>query len=232
MDVAHLTTMCNQCDNAPCIAAAGNRAVYKRADGIVMIDPELAKGRRELVEACPYGHIWWNEELSVPQKWFFDAHLLDAGWKEPRCTQSCATGCLTSVCCEDGAMQARIAKEQLAVLKPELGTRPRIYYRNLHRFVKEFIAGSICYQAGDTEETAAGATVELLKEGTALQSATTDFFGDFKFDGLEPDSGTYTLRISFPGCREKILPVELSQSVNLGAIKLDGTQDFAKTAFE
>ena len=53
----------------------------KRDDGIVLIDPVKAKGRQDLVDACPYGHIWWNEELKVPQAWPFDAHLLDQGWQ-------------------------------------------------------------------------------------------------------------------------------------------------------
>lgn len=92
------------CDDAPCIAAAPD-AVRKREDGIVIIDPELARGRREIVDACPYGAVWWNEYKQVPQHWIFDAHLLDAGWSEPRCVTVCATGALRSVCLEDGEMQ-------------------------------------------------------------------------------------------------------------------------------
>jgi Fe-S-cluster-containing dehydrogenase component len=93
VDAAYLPTMCNHCDNAPCIKAGGSDGtVRKRDDGIIIIDPEKAKGRRDLVESCPYGAIWWNEELHLPQIWIFDAHLLDQGWKEPRCAQTCPTG--------------------------------------------------------------------------------------------------------------------------------------------
>ena len=63
IDVAYVPTMCNHCDNAPCVAKGGG-AVSKRDDGIVLIDPVKAKGRKDLVDACPYGHIWWNEELN------------------------------------------------------------------------------------------------------------------------------------------------------------------------
>jgi Fe-S-cluster-containing hydrogenase components 1 len=66
IDIAYVPTMCNHCDNAPCLAKGGD-AVKKRADGIVIIDPDKAKGRKDLVESCPYGHIWWNEELQLPQ---------------------------------------------------------------------------------------------------------------------------------------------------------------------
>jgi Fe-S-cluster-containing dehydrogenase component len=67
VDVAYLPTMCNHCDDAPCIKAAGDSSIQKRADGIVLIDPVKARGRRDLVDACPYGAIWWNEEENLPQ---------------------------------------------------------------------------------------------------------------------------------------------------------------------
>ncbi len=88
--------MCNQCDNAPCVAKGGG-AVKKRDDGIVLIDPDKAKGRKDLVDACPYGHIWWNEEHQVPQAWNFDAHLIDQGWQQTRGHQSCPTGAMRAI---------------------------------------------------------------------------------------------------------------------------------------
>jgi Fe-S-cluster-containing dehydrogenase component len=80
VDAAYLPTKCNHCDRAPCLKAGADGSVRKRADGIVIIDPVKAKGRRNLVEACPYGAIVWNEEQQLPQTWIFDAHLLDQGW--------------------------------------------------------------------------------------------------------------------------------------------------------
>jgi len=47
--------MCNHCDDAPCMKAARDGAVQKRADGIVIIDPVKAKGQKQIVDACPYG---------------------------------------------------------------------------------------------------------------------------------------------------------------------------------
>ena len=52
IDIAYVPTLCNHCDNAPCLAKGGD-AVKKRADGIVIIDPVKAKGRKDLVEAAP-----------------------------------------------------------------------------------------------------------------------------------------------------------------------------------
>ena len=62
IDIAYVPTMCNHCDDAPCIAKARRRHQEARRRHR-LIDPVKAKGRKDLVEACPYGHIWWNEEL-------------------------------------------------------------------------------------------------------------------------------------------------------------------------
>ena len=110
IDIAYVPTMCNHCDNAPCVAKGGG-AIKKRDDGIVLIDPVKAKGRKDLVDACPYGHIWWNEELQLPQAWTFDAHLIDQGWKQTRGQQSCPTGAMRALCVDDDEM-ASIAREQ------------------------------------------------------------------------------------------------------------------------
>lgn len=220
LDVAYLLTTCNQCDHAPCIENSRNGAVYKRDDGIVMIDPVKARGQKELVKACPYGHIWWNEEYQVPQKWSWDAHLLDAGWKSPRAVQVCPTGSLSAVLCTDGEMARQAEELQLQVHRPELQTRPRVWYRHLHRFTHEFIAGSLVRDINGLEEVVPGAAVILAQNGQDLHQAVTDYFGDFKFDGLEPDSGEYELRLQIEDCKPKEVKVTLGKSVYLGAIPL------------
>src|SRR6476469_6422298 len=45
IDIAYVPTMCNHCDNAPCMAK-GAGAVKKREDGIVLIDPQAANVRK------------------------------------------------------------------------------------------------------------------------------------------------------------------------------------------
>ena len=102
IDVAYLPVPCMHCDNAPCIKAAKEGALYKREDGIVLIDPDKAKGRKDILKACPYEAIWWNDEKNVPQKCTLCAHLLDEGWTEPRCVQACPTGALEIVREVDG----------------------------------------------------------------------------------------------------------------------------------
>jgi Fe-S-cluster-containing dehydrogenase component len=219
MDAAFLPTMCNQCKDAPCVKAATQGEIYQREDGIVIIDPIKAKGQKRLVKTCPYGHIWWNDEKELPQKWFFDAHLLDNGWKEPRCVQSCGTKALSSIKISDEEMLKKAQQEGLENLEPEHGTSPRIWYKNLHRFNCEFIAGSVVAESNGSVDCAENVEVDLVKDGTTIASATTDYFGDFKFDKLETDSGDYVLNLKKDGTTQKV-SVTLNDSVNLGPIML------------
>jgi Fe-S-cluster-containing dehydrogenase component len=197
VDVAYVPRMCNHCDNAPCVQA-GRGAVRKREDGIVIFDPVLARGRRDLVDSCPYGAVAWNEELQLPQTWFFDAHLLDAGWKEPRCAGACPTRAIEVLKLDDAVMQAKAQTEKLRVLSPGLGHKPRIFYRNLHRADTCFIGGSVTARIGQFIECVAGALVELRQCGQTVATTSSDTFGDFKFDGLAPGSGEVEVLVHHP----------------------------------
>ncbi|MCP3890596.1 MAG: oxidoreductase [Desulfobulbaceae bacterium] len=200
IDVAYLPRPCMHCDDAPCIEAAQNGAVYKREDGIVLIDPEKAKGQKNIVEACPYGSIWWNEEEQIPQKCTFCAHLLDQGWKLPRCVQVCPTGALTIQKLGDAELEKLIASENLERLDSSgSGAKPRVFYKNLHRFNSCMIAGSVATGTGDNTECAVGATVKLFQDGNILLEQQTDDFGDFKFDKLDDNIGGLEIEILFDG---------------------------------
>ena len=219
IDIAYVPTMCNQCDNAPCMKADKSGAISKRDDGIVIIDPVKSKGRKDLVDACPYGHIWWNEELQIPQAWPFDAHLLDAGWQQTRGHQACPTGAMRAVKLEDEDM-ARLAREQmLEVMRPDLATKPRVYYKSLWRFTKCFIGGSVSADVSGTIDCVEGAVVRLIKDGKPVAETVTDNYGDFKFDRLNENSGRYVVEISAKGCK-KTVEATLGVSINLGEIRL------------
>jgi Fe-S-cluster-containing dehydrogenase component len=219
IDIAYVPTMCNHCDDAPCMGKAAG-AIRKRSDGIVLIDPEKAKGRRDLVDACPYGHIWWNEELGLPQSWPFDAHLLDQGWQQTRGQQSCPTGAMRAVKVEDAEMARMATEEGLEVIRPELGTRPRVYYRNLWRYSKCFIGGTVATQVDDVVDCVEGARLRLMKGGTLVAETITDNYGDFKFDTLDEGSGRYLIEISAPGRAKRTIEAHLGASVNLGEIRV------------
>jgi Fe-S-cluster-containing dehydrogenase component len=196
VDAHFMPVMCNHCDDAPCMKVAKDGAIKKRDDGIVIIDPVKAKGQKQIVDACPYGAVSWNEEKQIPQAWIFDAHLLDDGWEKTRAEQVCPTDVLRSVKVSDQEMQKIAAAEGLEVLQPELGAKPRIYYKNMHLFTKCFVSGSVTAMVDGVEECAEGVEVVLKKDGNEVGRATTDTFGEFKIDSLEPGSGQYAVEVS------------------------------------
>ncbi|MBQ7446726.1 MAG: oxidoreductase [Eubacterium sp.] len=216
-DYRFLTLTCQHCENAAC-EAAGNGAVYRREDGIVMIDPEKAKGRRDLVDSCPYGTIYYNEELDVPQKCTMCAHLLDdPDWTPglPRCVHNCPTECLKAYHVEPEEMQKIIEEEGLEVFHPEYGTNPHVFYKNLGMFTKNFAWGGILI-GGDCFE---GGKVDLVQDGKVIASQETNFFGDYRFDKL--DDGKYTINIEAGGFT-KSFDIEIAgKSLNLDYLDMD-----------
>jgi Fe-S-cluster-containing dehydrogenase component len=219
IQVAHRPGLCMQCDAAPCVDAAPDGAVYKREDGIVIIDPVKAKGRRDLVDACPYGAISWNEEADVAQKCTGCAHLIDQGWTQVRCSQACPTGAMQLILADDADIAALVQKEALEVYRPELGTSPRVYYKNLYRWTKVFVAGSAYF--ADSGDCAEGCEITVTKDGGVAGTAVTNNYGDFLVDGLECGA-EYVVAVKADGYKSverKAVPT--AASLTLPAVALE-----------
>ena len=206
--VEYTPLFCNHCDHAPCIEAAPD-AVYKRDDGLVIVDPVKAKGNRGLVDACPYGAIYYNEELDVPQKCTGCAHLVDEG-ELPHCVDLCATGALRFG--EEEGFAAEIAQAETFV--PEEGCKPHAYYLNLPHL---FVAGDVWDP--EANEIVEGAKVTLALPDGSVRETATDDFGDFWFRRV--DEGRLRLRIEAEGFKPVEREVELDKSLNLGDFPLE-----------
>lgn len=165
-----------------------------------MIEPEAARGRREVVAACPYGAVFWNDERSLAQKCTFCAHLLDDGWTQPRCAQACPTGALRAINATPAEWASLCQREALRPLYPELQTRPRVGYANLDRFLCLRLGGGVALVRDGVEECAAGAAIRLLRGGTEVAVGTADAFGDFVFDGLAGEAVEYAVEVRLSGC--------------------------------
>lgn len=222
VDAAYVPRLCNHCDDAPCVKAGGaDGAVRKRPDGIVLFDPVKAKGRRDLVDACPYDAVVWNETEQLPQTWFFDAHLLDQGAAAPRCVAVCPTRAIEAVKLPAAAMAARVAAERLRPLHPERQTGPRVFYRHLHRADRLFIGGSVTAEVDGVRDCVEGARVELWRAGQRQAEARSDAFGDFKFDDQPLGAAPAEVRVVHERLGEAVHAVALhDRSVYLGEILL------------
>jgi len=210
--ITYLHTICQHCDEAPCIDACKQKAIYKRDDGIVIIDPEKCAGRRDCLHACPYpGVIYFNDMLNIAQKCTFCAHLLDHEWKEPRCVDACPTGALQFG--EEGEMKDLISRAE--ILNPELNAGPRVYYIGLP---KSFITGAIFDPKKD--KCIKGAMVTLTDSATGEEfTSETDYFGDFWFKDMK--TGNFSLKIESEGYSTKTISnITTEKDVNLGDIPL------------
>jgi tetrathionate reductase subunit B len=210
--VAYRPHLCMHCDEAPCIPACRRNAIYKRDDGIVIIDPEKCAGHRNCIDACPYGVIYFNEDLNIAQKCTGCAHLLDSGWSKPRCADVCPTEAIKFG--EESEFTDLIAGGA-EVISPELGLKPRVYYLNI---MKRFVAGTV-YDP-EQKEVVIGAICTLTdtRSGEEL-TVSTDNFGDFWFKGLPEDAG-YDLKIEKHGIVKTFHDIRTEKDVNLGDIPL------------
>jgi len=216
-DVAYLPMPCQQCQDAHCIKAAPD-AISKRADGLVMIDPEKARGNKKIVDSCPFGAIYWNEAANVAQKCTMCAHLLDdKTWKPgvPRCVHSCPTGAMKFYNMEPAEFDAFAKKEGLDGYRAdELKNQPRVLYKNLFKFTMNFISAGVLVN-GDCFENG---TVTLKNKAGVIATQQTNFFGEFKFDALE--NGEYTVEIEAAGQKTSCTAVVNGESKNLGFVQL------------
>lgn len=211
--VAYVPVPCQHCKDAPCMKQATGGAITRREDGIVLIDPEKAKGQKQIVNACPYNAIFWNEEKQIAQKCTFCVHRLEDG-KEPRCVQSCPSGAIKFGDLDDPQSEVTklVASGKTEDLRPELKTRPEVLYLNVP---KMFVAGSVVYS--DKDECFEGASVSLSSNGD-IKKSSTNAFGDFMFDGL--NSLEYSLKIEAAGYRTYAKTLNLTTDDYLGVIKL------------
>mgnify|MGYP001027956800 CR=1 FL=1 len=207
--ISYVFVPCQHCANAPCIKACPlEDTLYRRDDGLVIIDPKKCNGCKKCISACPYKAIYFNDALNITQKCTGCAHLLDRGWKEPRCTDVCAHGAIKFG--EEKDLKEWIDKAE--ILNPEFGVKPRIYYIGLP---KKFIAGTVYDPVA--EEVIIGAKCILTGDG-GTYTTTTDEFGDFWFEGL--GVGTFTLKIEFNGKTLTMDSISTEKDVSLGDIAL------------
>lgn len=185
-----------------------------REDGLVVIDPEKAKGRKDLAEK--FEGVFWNEELEVPQGCTGCAHLLDDGWDVPRCVDACAVGGIRFGEESDFADEL----EQAEKLDP----LSSVYYLNLP---KRWVAGQVIDD--EAREVVIGAKITLRhvdQDGSDPLTAFTDEFGDFWFRKIA--GAKYQLTIEKDGFLARTVKADAtSADVNVGAIKLYKTQRIA-----
>lgn len=84
----YLPRLCEHCLHPACKASCPSGAIYKRPDGVVLIDQDKCRGWRQCVSACPYKKIYFNARRKKSEKCLLCYPLLENG-KPTVCSESC-----------------------------------------------------------------------------------------------------------------------------------------------
>ncbi len=149
--LVHLPILCFHCTDAPCVEVCPTGASHYREGGVVDITKEDCVGCRACMQACPYGARYFNEtqtgyfpgqgltpyearrysdaNVGVVMKCNFCIDRVQAGL-EPACVANCAARARTFGDLDDPRSEVSqlIRLRGGEQLRPELGTRPNVYY--------------------------------------------------------------------------------------------------------
>lgn len=126
----YLPISCMHCEDPKCIEACPEGAIYKRKDGVVLIDSELCTGHGDCVDACPYRRIFFNDISGKAEKCNMCFPRVEKGMP-PICVQTCAArarffGDLEDL---DSQVYKLVKKYKVAIpFHAEFGTKPSLYY--------------------------------------------------------------------------------------------------------
>ena len=152
----YIPVLCNHCEDPACLKACPNKAIFRRPDGIVLIDQDRCRGTGACVSACPYGNVILHREdeewylnsdepyerdfvkprlrEKVARKCTYCAHRVDEGL-QPACVVACPTTARIFGDLEDpeSDVSAYVEQENLRgretfKLLPEAGTEPSGLY--------------------------------------------------------------------------------------------------------
>lgn len=131
--------LCMQCQDSPCTKICPVSATYTTPDGVTLVDAERCIGCGYCVVACPYGARYIVPDTGsrpaqpgVADKCTFCYHRITRGLK-PACVEVCPTQARVFGDLNDEASPVTVflRERRTTVMKPELGTDPRVFYAGL-----------------------------------------------------------------------------------------------------
>jgi len=120
---------CNHCENPPCVLNCPTGAIHVDEGGIVLVTEEACTGCKSCGTACPYGVPFYPETTHTSNKCTFCAHRVREG-RDPACVSVCPTHCMHFGDLDDPLSEVSqlLRKRKWHVLKPEAGTKPKVFY--------------------------------------------------------------------------------------------------------
>lgn len=129
LSMHYLPIPCMHCDNPPCVPSCPAGAIYRRQDGVVLIDQDKCDGCELCLEACPYEVLVRDAAKGRVWKCTLCADRVDQGL-EPFCVLCCEMNAISFGDLESPTSHVSRVKgeKQASLLRPELGTGPAVYY--------------------------------------------------------------------------------------------------------
>jgi len=129
LSMSYIPVPCMQCDDPPCIDACPEEAIYKRPDGIVLVDEDKCTGCQLCIPACPYDSLIYDDNRNLVWKCTLCHQRIDNGL-EPFCVVCCALNVISFGDLNDpeSKISKLISQRNAYTLRPKAGTSPAVYY--------------------------------------------------------------------------------------------------------
>ena len=131
---------CMQCENPPCTWVCPVSATFRAEDGVVFVDETRCIGCGYCIVACPYGARYMvpaaettpKGVAGIVDKCTFCYHRITRGML-PACAEVCPVNARIFGDLRDPTSAVSVARKEkrTRVMKPALGTKPRVYYAGL-----------------------------------------------------------------------------------------------------
>jgi tetrathionate reductase subunit B len=125
-----LRRLCNHCDEPPCVQVCPVQATVRREeDGVVAMYYGKCIGCGMCIGACPYDARFIHPVRHTADKCDFCSARVEQGL-QPACVEACISRALVFGDMDDPSSEIskRLASAGAVVIKPELGTKPKVFY--------------------------------------------------------------------------------------------------------
>jgi Fe-S-cluster-containing dehydrogenase component len=124
---------CQQCQEAPCLKACPNRAIYIDKNKIVRLNQDKCDLSLHCMKACPYDARYIDTKNKITDKCIFCANTrLSRGETTTACAITCPAKLRIFGDLDDPSSDISqiLQKREYFQLKSELGTKPKLFYLN------------------------------------------------------------------------------------------------------
>ncbi|CAM3364123.1 4Fe-4S dicluster domain-containing protein [Hydrogenibacillus schlegelii] len=129
VSLVNIPVQCQHCEKPPCVYNCPTGASYIADGGVVLLNESKCIGCKYCMTSCPYNARVLNEETHTPMKCIFCFDHVKEG-EQPMCVQTCLGEARVFGDLDDpeSELNKQINEKKARPLRPDLGTKPKIFY--------------------------------------------------------------------------------------------------------